>query len=156
MAGIIDNNKVSGVITEAQLKDDSLFNDITGASVVFSRGRNIGAMPKGKGSIPIPESLISAGFVKGGSTGQKPVTDGSIGSRQLVAGKIAAIVLIPQDVIDDADIDLWGQWIRPNIPNAFGAALDAAALFGADKPDEWTGFQAALCRRRWQRATPCR
>lgn len=144
MAGIIDNNKVSGVITEAQLRDDNLFNDITGASVVFSRGRNIGAMPKGKGSIPIPESLISAGFVKGGSTGQKPVTDGSIGSRQLVAGKIAAIVLIPQDVIDDADIDLWGQWIRPNIPNAFGAALDAAALFGADKPDEWTGFQSGL------------
>lgn len=144
MAGIIDNTKVSGVITEAQLRDDNLFNDITGASVVFARGRNIGAMPKGKMSIPVPETLISAGFVQGGSTGQKPVTDGKIGSNSLVAGKIAGIVLIPQDVIDDADIDLWEQWIRPNIPNAFGAALDAAALFGAGKPAEWTGFQSGL------------
>lgn len=143
MAGIIDSNKVSGVITEAQLRDDNLFNDITGASVVFSRGRNIGAMPKGKVSIPVPESLITAGFVKG-QTGNKPVTDGSIGASTLVAGKIAAIVLIPQDVIDDADIDLWEQWIRPNIPDAFGSALDAAALFGAGKPDEWTGFQSGL------------
>ena len=143
MAGIIDSEKVKGVITEAQLRDDNLFNDITGASVVFSRGRNIGSMPNGKMSIPVPESLITAGFVKG-STGNKPVTDGSIGSNTLVAGKIAAIVLIPQDVIDDADIDLWEQWIRPNIPDAFGAALDAAALFGAGKPDEWTGFQSGL------------
>lgn len=143
MAGIIDSTKVGGVITEAQLKDDNLFNDITGASVVFSRGRNIGAMPKGKMSIPVPETLISAGFVQG-STGQKPVSDASIKTNSLIAGKIAGIVLIPQDVIDDADIDLWEQWIRPNIPNAFGAALDAAALFGAGKPAEWTGFQSGL------------
>ena len=143
MAGIIDNTKASGVITEAQLNDDNLFSDITGASVVFSRGRNIGAMPKGKTSIPIPESLITAGFVQG-STGKKPVTDGTIGSNTLVAGKIAGIVLIPQDVIDDADIDIWEQWIRPNIPDAFGAALDAAALFGAGAPAEWTGFQSGL------------
>lgn len=143
MAGIIDSSKVSGVITDAQLRDDNLFNDITGASVVFSRGRNIGAMPKGKMSIPVPETLISAGFVQG-STGQKPVSDASLKTNQLIAGKIAAIVLIPQDVIDDADIDLWAQWIRPNIPNAFGAALDGAALFGAGKPDEWTGFQSGL------------
>lgn len=144
MAGILDSNKLSGVITEAQFKDDNLFNDITGASVVFSRGRNIGAMPKGKLSIPVPETLISAGFVQGGSTGQKQVTDGKLANNQLVAGKIAGIILIPQDVIDDADIDIWEQWIRPNIPNAFGAALDAAALFGAGKPDEWTGFQAGI------------
>ena len=143
MAGIIDSTKLGGVITEAQLKDDNLFNDITGASVVFSRGRNIGAMPKGKMSIPVPETLISAGFVQG-STGQKPVSDASLKNNQLIAGKIAAIVLIPQDVIDDADIDLWEQWIRPNIPNAFGAALDGAALFGAGKPVEWTGFQSGL------------
>lgn len=143
MAGVIDSEKVKGIITEAQLRDDNLFNDITGASVVFSRGRNIGAMPKGKTSIPVPESLISAGFVDG-EMGQKPVTDGKIGSNTLVAGKIAAIVLIPQDVIDDADIDLWEQWIRPNIPDAFGAALDSAALFGAGAPKEWTGFQSGL------------
>ena len=144
MAGIIDSSKLGGVITEAMLKDDNLFNDITGASVVFSRGRNIGAMPKGKMSIPVPETLISAGFVQGGSTGQKQVTDGKLASNQLVAGKIAGIILIPQDVIDDADIDLWEQWIRPNIPNAFGAALDGAALFGVGKPTEWTGFQSGI------------
>lgn len=143
MAGIIGSEKARGVITEAQLRDDNLFNEITGASVVFSRGRNIGAMPKGKMSIPIPESLISASFVNG-ETGDKPVTDGKIGNNTLVAGKIAGIILIPQDVIDDADIDLWEQWIRPNIPDAFGAALDAAALFGAGAPTEWTGFQSGL------------
>lgn len=143
MPGIIDSTKARGVITEAMLRDDPLFNDIMRESVVFSRGRNIGSMPKGKTSIPIPESLISAGFVDG-DTGDKPVTDASIGQNTLVAGKIAAIVLIPQNVIDDSDIDLWEDWIRPNIPEAFGASLDGAALFGNGKPVDWVGFQQGL------------
>ena len=143
MAGLIDSSKVSGVLSEADFKDDSLFKEITGASAVLSLGRNIGNMPKGKASIPIPQSLISVGWVEGES-GKKPVADGSIGKEMLVAGKLAGIVLIPTDVIEDADIDLWESWIRPNAPAAFGAAIDAAALFGVNKPSTWTGFQGGI------------
>jgi HK97 family phage major capsid protein len=144
MPGIINAGKVSGVITEQQLNESNLFNEITGASAVFSLGRNIGPMSKGSASIPIPETMLAAEFVRGGSTGKKPVQDGVIGKRTLVPGKIAGIILIPTDVIEDADIDLWNTWIRPNIPNAFGAALDSAALFGVGAPEEWTGFQSGL------------
>ncbi len=143
MAEVINRNMLTGVISEATLGEDSLFDDITRASAVFSLGRNIGAMPKGKTAVPIPATLISAGFVDG-DTGKKPVTDSSIAKPELVAGKIAAIVLIPDDVIEDADIDLWESWIKPAVPEAFGAVLDAAALFGAGKPSSWTGFQAGL------------
>ena len=142
MAGIIEGNKVSGVITESMLHDDSLFRDIAEQSAVFARGRNIGAMPKGTTSIPVPETLLSAGFVGQGK--QKPVTDASINVPKLKAGKIAAIALVPIEVIEDADIDIWEQWLKPQVPGAFGAALDGAALFGNGKPEEWTGFQSGL------------
>ena len=143
MASIIDRTAMSGVISTSTAGVDTLFDDIEKASAVLSMGRNIGTMPKGSSQIPVPTQLITAGFVNGDS-GEKPATDTGLDLNNLVAGKIAAIAVVPQDVLDDADIDIWEDWLKPQIPSAFGAALDAAALFGVGKPTEWTGFQAGL------------
>lgn len=142
-AGIIDSTKVGGVITAGTADVGDLFEQIEAASGVLTLGRNIGSMPKGSMNIPMPLDLITAQFVNG-ADGEKPVTDASLKVETLQAGKIAAIAVVPQDVLDDADIDLWNDWLKPQVPSAFGVALDAAALFGVGKPTAWTGFQSGL------------
>lgn len=141
-AGILDSTKLSGVLSAADLGGDAFFDEIERESVVFSLGKNIGALPRGTNTIAVPDTLISAAFVS--ATGEKPVSDGGLATKNLNAGKIAAIVLIPQEVIDDSSIDLFNDWIKPQIPKAFGAALDRAALFGEGLPVEWTDIQSGL------------
>ena len=56
--------------------------------------------------------------------------------KTIVAEEIAVIVPIPEAVLDDADYDIWGE-VRPRIQEAFGQVIDAAILFGTDKPATW-------------------
>ena len=92
---------------------------------------------------PVLESLPMAYFVDqtSGDTndddiGYKKTTSMEWGNLNLVAEEIACIVPIPENVIDDADYDLWGEY-RPQIEAAFGVVIDQAAFFGVNKPASW-------------------
>jgi HK97 family phage major capsid protein len=91
---------------------------------------------------PVLAVLPTAGFVlgedPGDETARKPVTSGAWEDRFIEAEEIAGIVVIPENVIDDAEpeFDLWGQ-IRPRIVEAVGVALDAAVFFGTNAPPSW-------------------
>ena len=91
---------------------------------------------------PIIGALPNAAFVAGedadDATSAKPTTAMTWTSRDLVAEEIAGIVVIPENVIDDAssDFDLWAE-IRPRIAEAVGATLDAAVFFGTNAPSSW-------------------
>lgn len=52
------------------------------------------------------------------------------------AEELAAIVMIPDVVLKDADADVWGQ-IKPLMEEAIGKAVDEAVLFGINKPASW-------------------
>ena len=43
---------------------------------------------------------------------------------------------IPEAVLDDADYDIWGE-VRPRLTEAFGKVIDAAVLYGTNKPTSW-------------------
>ena len=47
-----------------------------------------------------------------------------------------SIVPIPEAVLDDSDYDIWSQ-VRPRLQEAFGKVIDAAILYGTDKPTSW-------------------
>lgn len=85
--------------------------------------------------LPILESLVSAGFVSG-DTGLKMTTEAQWGSKCIEAEEIAAIVPIPEAVLGDAGYDIWGE-LKPQLVEAIGAVIDAAILFGADRPTSW-------------------
>lgn len=89
---------------------------------------------------PVIAALPNASFVSGedadDSNSVKPTTSMSWTDRVLTAEEIAGIVVIPENVIDDSEFNIF-QEVRPRIVEAVGATLDAAVFFGTNKPSSW-------------------
>lgn len=92
--------------------------------------------------LPIISALPAAYFVNGDS-GLKQTTEVNWANKFLNIEELAAIVPIPEAVLDDTSFDVWGS-VSPLVENAIGRALDAAILFGVNKPASWpTDINAA-------------
>src|SRR5206468_2536185 len=52
--------------------------------------------------------------------------------------ELAAIVPIAESVLDDAAFDIWGATM-PLLTDAVARVLDAAVIFGTNKPASWGG-----------------
>ena len=95
---------------------------------------------------PVMAGLPDAYWVNG-DAGLKQTTKALWDKITITAEELAVIVPIPTAVVDDANIPLWAQ-IRPLLGEAIGKAVDAAAIFGVNKPASWpsalvTGATAA-------------
>jgi len=85
--------------------------------------------------MPVIAALPLAYFVNG-DTGVKQTTEVNWANKFLEAEEIAALVPVPNNVVDDVDYDLWGE-VRPLMEEAVARALDAAIFFGTNKPSTW-------------------
>lgn len=81
-------------------------------------------------------SLLPRAYWVSGDTGLKQTDNVDWENKVLTAEELAVIIPIPEAYLDDAQFDVWAE-VRPLLAEAFGLAVDLAALWGVDKPASW-------------------
>ncbi len=105
------------------------------SSAAMSTFRTI-RMTKKQAKVRVLDTLPAApsgGAWVNGDTGTKPTLDMSWANKYIVAEEIAGIVPIPENVLDDADMDIWGE-VRPRIAEYVGYHVDLAVFLGINAP----------------------
>lgn len=132
------NNMITRSDAEALIPVEAAQGIIKAAaqqSAVLSLMRKLPNMTAKQQKLPVLSALAVAGFVNG-DTGLKPTSQAAWKDKILTAEEIAVIIPIPEAVLGDASYDIWGE-LKPQIEEEFGRIIDAAVLFGADKPATW-------------------
>jgi HK97 family phage major capsid protein len=111
-----------------------IFQDLPKQSVALSLFKQV-KMSSKQQKMPVLSVLPTAYFVNG-DTGMKQTTEVNWADKQLEAEEVACIVPIPEAVLDDSAFDVWEE-IKPRVVEAIGRTIDAAVLFGTNKPASW-------------------
>lgn len=104
------------------------------ASVLMTRGRHV-TMSSKKRSQPVLNLFPTAYWVDG-DTGIKQTTEAQWKGLNMVAEELAVIIPVPEAIIEDTTIDVFGE-ITPSAIEAFGIKIDEAGIWGVDKPATW-------------------
>ena len=127
---MIDRNGAEVLIPEEKARE--ILEAVPEQSIAMRLMRRLPDLSTKTRTLPVVDSLPIADFINGDS-GLKPTTDMSWDKVTLTAEEIATIVVIPENVLDDSDYDIWAN-VMPKINEAIGAAFDKAILFGVNKP----------------------
>ena len=133
MAEVIKRQDAEALI-QTQLGPEIMQGTIQN-SVVLSKARRLPNMTSKQTKLRVTDALPIAGFVDG-DTGLKPTSKAAWANKFINAEEIAVIIPIPEAVLADADYDIIGE-TKPLIEQAFGQVIDAAILYGKDKPQSW-------------------
>lgn len=101
--------------------------------------RRLPNMTSNKTRMKVLDSLPLA-YWQGSDTAKKKTTKMAWDNKYINAEELAVIVPIAENVLADADYDIWAE-VRPRIVEAFGKKIDQAIFTGVDKP---SGFRADL------------
>jgi HK97 family phage major capsid protein len=127
-----------------------ILQDVPRQSAVLSLFRRLPNMSRQQHTLRVLDALPSAEFLNADNydpevtsdINKKPLAKQKWIGKQIHAEPLAVIVPIPEDVLADADYDIWGE-VRPRVAEAFGAAIDAAVLFDNGAPGVWPTSLAA-------------
>lgn len=108
-----------------------MLKNLNNESAVLSMATRI-PVARNQTRFPILSALPVAYWVSG-DTGLKQTTEAAWSNKYLDIQELAAIVPVPEAVLDDSSFDIFGS-IRPLLENAIARALDAAVFFGTSAP----------------------
>ena len=131
----VTRSSVAGIL----LPDDISETLIRGAyenSIVQSYAK---AVPMNAVNKVLKEAEVGGANAYWVGEGQRKTTDAPSMTQKvwtMTAAELAVLIPLDEDVSDDVDVDLFGLY-KPEIETAFAKKLDAAAIFGTDKPTAW-------------------
>lgn len=132
------NNIITRSNAEVLVPAQNIKEIVQGAiaeSLVLSHFKKLPDMSSNVSVMPVLD-LLPEGYFVNGDTGLKQTSFQAWKDKKIYAEEIAVIVPVPEAVLDDADYDIFGE-VTPRVREAFGKVIDAAILFGVDKPTSW-------------------
>jgi len=134
MAGIVRNDV--DCLIETQVADE-IFEGTIRSSKALSMFRRLPNATSDKTKLRVLDSLPVSYFVdEGTNNGRKNITKMAWDKKFINIAEIAVIVPIKENLLDDADIDIWEQ-VKPRLVESAGRLIDDAIFFGTGKPTEW-------------------
>ena len=147
---IVDRSAAEAVIREQIVSE--IFQDAPKQSTFMSMARKLPNMTSNQTRIRVLDFLPTAYWVDG-DTGMKQTSMQAWDNVYLTAAELAVIVPIPEAVFDDAEIDIMGE-ITPRVNEAIGQRVDAAIIFGDNRPREWQADIVTLARQAGNNVSP--
>lgn len=139
------NNLVSRTDAAALIPEEvsrELIRRTTEESAVLSLFRRV---PVGRAQVRVPViSALPVAYWVNGDTGLKQTTEVNWANKYLNIEEIAVIFPVPDNVIADAEVDIWDE-AMPYMREAAGRVLDSAVFFGTNAPASFpTAIYTAL------------
>ena len=147
---ITDRSAVEALIREQIVS--TIFQDAPKQSAFMGMARKLPNMTSKQTRIRVLDFLPTAYWVDG-DTGMKQTSMQAWDNVYLTAAELAVIVPIPESVFDDAEIDILGE-ITPRVNEAIGQRVDAAIIFGDNRPREWQADIVTLARQAGNNVSP--
>ena len=133
MPNAITRSEAEALIQEQLIA--TIMQDAPKSSVFMSMARKLPNMTSKTTRMLVLDMLPTAYWVNG-DTGFKQTTTAAWDNVYMNAEELAVIVPIPEAVLDDASFDILGE-VQPRIVEAIGQRVDAAAIFGVNRPASW-------------------
>ena len=134
MAVNITNRADAEAIIREQVVSN-IFQDAPKHSVFLSIAKKLPIMTSNQTRMRVLDFLPTAYWVNG-DTGMKQTTRQAWDNVFINAGELAVIVPISDAVLSDAEFDIFGE-VTPRVMEAIGQKVDAAVIFGDNRPAEW-------------------
>ena len=134
MAVNITNRADAEAIIREQVASN-IFQDAPKHSVFLSMAKKLPKMTSNQTRMRVLDFLPTAYWVNG-DTGMKQTTRQAWDNVFINAGELAVIVPISDALLSDAEFDIFGE-VTPRVMEAIGQKVDAAVIFGDNRPAEW-------------------
>lgn len=131
-------NIISRADAEALIQEQlvsTIQQDTPKNSIFMQLARRLPNMTSKQTRLRVLDMLPLAYWVNG-DTGMKRTSQQAWDNVFLTAEELAVIVPIPEAVLADANIDIMGE-VQPRVLEAIGERVDAAAIFGENRPEGW-------------------
>lgn len=129
------NREEAGPILMPEEVSNEIFDSVEEGSTVTGLATRLPNMASSTRRLPVLSALPNVYFVgEKGRSGQtfnqfKQTTEQAWENKYINAEEMAAIVVVPESVLDDAEFDVWTS-VKPKIVEAIGAKIDFSTLFG--------------------------
>lgn len=130
---VIGHSDVSGLIpTETSYE---LLDGVAQESFLTRQGRRLRNMSVYEEKLPVISALATAYF-PGGETGLVATSEVNWADVTIYAEDLAVIVPVAKNTLADSKVPIWSE-VKRELITAAGVAIDAAQLYGTNKPTTW-------------------